>query len=255
MLIVRSGRTEITPGELISQTLDALGDKKAIEARKKNDQEESMDFDWDERYLDNIFTARFANIKFNDSNLITSYKVGTFDPDMQEFSLDQVLAALPDPIIKLFNLDVDKETVLLMSFGDYMYILSGGYNTPYGFRVGHVAGTGMATFGWWYLLVFGTVVIPVFYLTDKLFRKKRASDVEPGAPVEDRFKFSFCAILSLTTYFQFLLIESVIHAVTYVTRGYIQMVVLYLVIFQVSRLASRAFVGKKRSRMRFAYNQ
>lgn len=249
MLIVRGGRADITPGELITQTLETLDDKKAIEARKKDDQDESMDFDWDERYLDNIFTARFANIKFNDSNLITQSKVGTFDPDMQEFSLDQLIVSLPDPVIKMFKFDVDKEEVLSVSFGDFLYILSGGFGTPAGFRIGHIAGTGMAAFGWWYLLLFGLVMTPVFYLSDKLFRRKRSADIHPDTPTEDRFRFSFCAILALTMFFQFLLIESVVQGATFITRAYVQMIVLYFLIFHISRIVSKIF-SRKKSRVR-----
>ncbi|HZI26270.1 MAG TPA: hypothetical protein VFD46_14395 [Chryseolinea sp.] len=252
MLIVRGTRTDIPPAELIASTLEALDDKKAIEARKAEDKNESMDFDWDERYLDNIFTARFANIKFNDSNLITYSKVGQFDPDMQDYSLDQLLATLPDPIIKLFNLDVDKDLVLALSFGDYMYVVSGGYGTPNGYRVGHVAGTGMATFGWWYLALFGLVLIPIFYLNDKFFRRKPGLD-PATVPPEERFQFSFCGVLALTTFFQFLLFESVVSGATYLIRGWIQLVVLYMLMFHSSRLISNVIAGR-RQRARVSLN-
>jgi hypothetical protein len=247
MLIVRGGRQDMPPAELIMRTLEALDDKEAIQARKDEDKSESMDFDWDERYLDNIFTARFANIKFNDSNLVTYSKVGQFDPDMQDYSLDQVLSSLPDPVIKLFNLDVDKELVLALSMGDYLYVLSGGYGTPSGFRIGHIAGTGMAAFGWWYLLLFGMIIIPIFYLNDKFFRRKKGKDLGPSSSgIEEKFRFSFCGVLALTTFFQFLLFESVVHGVTYLIRGWIQMVVLYFLMFHFSRIVSLIIAGRKR---------
>jgi hypothetical protein len=246
MLIVRGTRTDIPPAELIASTLEALDDKKAIEARKAEDKMEPMDFDWDERYLDNLFTARFSNIKFNDSNLITYSKVGEYDPDMQEYSLDQLLATLPDPVIKLFNLDVDKDIVLALSFGDYLYVVSGGYGTPNGYRVGNVAGTGMATFGWWYLALFGLVVIPCFYLNDKFFRKKMGADLASAQTPEERFQFSFCGVLALTIFFQFLLFESVVNGATYLIRGWIQLVFLYILMFHSSRLLSNIVAGRKR---------
>ena len=66
MVIVREQRKDVSPGELFNLTLETLDDKKAIESAQKESLSESPDFDWDERYLNNIFTARFANIKFND---------------------------------------------------------------------------------------------------------------------------------------------------------------------------------------------
>ena len=177
MVIVREQRKDVSPGELFNLTLETLDDKKAIESVQKESLSESPDFDWDERYLNNIFTARFANIKFNDASLITYSKVGTFDPDMLDFSIDQVLASLPTPILKAFNLDVDKETLHTLSYGDYLYVLSGGFGTPTGWRVGHMAGTGMATLGWWYLAFLGVVMLPIFYLNDKFFRPRNTGSI------------------------------------------------------------------------------
>src|SRR5690606_20155535 len=147
-------------------------------------------------------------------------KVGKYDPDMQEFSIDQLLASLPEPILKMFNLDVDKETLHALSFGDYLYVLSGGYGTPTGWRVGHIAGTGMATFGWWYLLFLGVVMLPIFYLIDKFFRPVKNLESEEAVAAEDKFKFSLCGVLLLTNVFQFLLFETVVSGVTYLMRGW-----------------------------------
>ena len=246
MLLVRDQRKDIPPAELITLTLEALDDREAIEARRKDDTTEPMDFDWDERYLDNLYTARFANIKFNDLSLNTYSKVGMYDPDMQQFSLDQLLASLPGPLLEIFNLDVDKETLHALSYGDYLYVLSGGYGTPTGWRVGHMAGTGMATFGWWYLAMLALIMLPVFYLVDKFFRPRTDEEAQESSAPEDKFKFSFCGILILTPLFQFMLHESVVAIVAYLIRGWIQIVLLYLVMFHVSRIISRVFARRKR---------
>ena len=230
--------------ELVQLTLETYEDKKAIELRTKDDLNEPMDFDWDERYLDNIFTARFANIKFNDASLITYSKVGKYDPDMQQFSIDYLIASLPDPVIKLFNFDVDKELIASLSFGDFLYILSGGYGTPQGYRVGHLAGIGMAAHGWWYLLLFGLVVTPIFYLNEKFFRRKKGAELLEAQTPADRFKFSFCGVLQVTSFFQFFAFESVVNGVTFLVRGWIQIVVLYFLIFHLSRLLSILISGK-----------
>ncbi len=246
MLIVRGSRQDIPPSELISMTLETMSDKQALKARDEEDKTELVDFDWDERYLDNIFTSRFSNLKFNDNSLITYSRLGPFDPDMQQFAGDQVIAALPDPVIRMFNLDVDKETALSLSIGDYLYILSGGSGAAGYFRVGHLAGTGMAIFGWWYLFVLGILALPVFYLNDKLFRRKKGSELDPADGPSGRFQFSFCAILALTAYFQFFLIESVTHAGTYLIRGWLQMIILYVVTFHLSRIISIPFTRKRK---------
>ena len=245
MVIVREQRKDVSPGELVNLTLETLDDKKAIESAQKESLNESPDFDWDERYLNNIFTARFANIKFNDASLITYSKVGTFDPDMMDFSIEQVLASLPTPILKTFNLDVDKETLHALSYGDYLYVLSGGFGTPTGWRVGHIAGIGMATLGWWYLAAFGVVMIPIFYLNDKFFRPRTLDPLASVGAPEKRFIFSFCGVLTLTAFFQSLLFESVFQYLVYLMRGWPQMVLLYFVMFHLSRLLSLLISPRK----------
>ncbi|MGC3942937.1 MAG: hypothetical protein QM762_00100 [Chryseolinea sp.] len=253
MLIVRNSRSDLAPGELLSETLDALDDKQAIEQRKKDDADASMDFDWDERYLNNLFAARFANIKFNDMNQVTAQKVGTYDPDMQQFSLDQIVSIFPDPVIKFFGFDVDKEEVLAMSFGDFQYILSGGYGTPFGYRVGNLSASGMTTFGWWYLLCLGLISMPVFYLNDKLINYK-ARIGEDGVRLS-QLKVSFCGILLVTHFFQFYLVESVVQILTYIVRGWLQMILLYFIMFQLSRGISWVITSRKKPRKEtLAYN-
>lgn len=245
MLIVRGSRTDVSPTELVVATLDALDDKAAIEARRKDDADASMDWDWDERYLDNLFTARFSNIKFNDSNLITSTKVGQYDPDMQQYSLDAFIAIFPQPLIDLFDLDVDKDWILSMSFGDFMYALSGGQGTLEGYRTGHVAGTGLAAFGWWYLALLGISAIPLFYLNDKLVKNRLNVAAGDNGSI-NRTYVSMCAVLFLTTFFQFMMLESVVQIMTYLVRGWLQMVALYFIIYHVSLRIARLFEKKKR---------
>jgi len=242
MLIVRGTRTDMAPGELIQATIDASGDKSAIEARKRDDTDASMDWDWDERYLDNLFTARFSNIKFNDSNLITSSKVGQLDPDMQQYSLDAFIAIFPQPVIDAFDLGVDKDWTLSMSFGDFMYVLSGGQGTLEGYRTGQIAGTGLATFGWWYLGLLGLLSIPLFYMCDALVKYQVSSETGDQRVVQ----LSMCGVLYLTSFFQFFQMESVVQLATYLVRGWLQMMTLYFVIYHISRLVVRLFQRKKK---------
>jgi hypothetical protein len=75
MVIVRGEREEIPAAELIDLTLEAFQDKRAIQERRLEDNLNIGDTGWDERYLDNVFTARFANIKYNDmSDLRLKYR-------------------------------------------------------------------------------------------------------------------------------------------------------------------------------------
>jgi hypothetical protein len=246
MVIVRGERTEIPAETLVERTLEAYGDKEAIKERRDYDNDDQVqDPDWDERYLDNVFLARFANMKFNDLSLSRAELLGEYDPNMLEFALQYFIGGLPDPVIKFFNFDIEKDFVYSISTGDYLYFTSGGTGPLEVYRVGHFAGIGMATFGWWYLGILGVVMIPIFYLCDR-FQKRELRNEEDtdDAPRTNRLKFSFCGLLAITSFYQFLQVESVTQLGIFIMRGWLQTAVLYLIIFHVTRILSGS--GMKR---------
>ncbi len=244
MVLVRDKRNDISKAELISLTLEAYKDKSAIKQRRLDDKlQESA---WDERYLDNVFTARFSNIKFNDACLKLASEIGENNPQMFEFSVDYVWGILPSPILNIVNPGINKENLFTMSFGDYLYYVSGrgaAKDIFGGYRTGHFAGTGMAAFGLWYLMILGVLMLPVFFLFDKLVMIKRFSGPFPRIGI----RFSMCGLLSATSIFMFMLAESVSTIATFIIRGWIQMAVLYFIIFHAVDFILSVF-KKQRSR-------
>ncbi|HKG05823.1 MAG TPA: hypothetical protein VKB19_05160 [Pedobacter sp.] len=237
MVIVRGERNDISKSELIALTLEAYKDKRAIALRRLEDK--AFESDWDERYLDNLFTARFSNIKFNDASLEQAAIIGNNNPAMRKFSIDYIWGALPGPLLKLVKPDVDKEMLYATSFGDYIYSLAGGGAAALGgFRSGHFAGSGMAAFGWSYLAILALAIIPVFLLLDKLSYTTKLVSAD-GKYYKYKLSLSMCGLIGLTSIFQFLPCESVVNPLTFLVRGFVQMVLLYLVIFQVTALAVR----------------
>lgn len=237
MVIVRGDRDEVPAGELIDLTLEAYGDKNAIRQRRIDDLSSGWELDWDERYLDNVFTARFANLKFNDMSLVMAEKLDEYDPDMLSYTVDYLLGALPEPVLKAFNFNIDKEQLLSMSIGDYFYLITGGQGNIEGFRSGHVAGTGMATFGWWYLLILGAGMVPVFILLDLFFERNRSENSEGNRSIQ----FSCCGLLSLTSMWYFLPSESVVTIGIFLIRGWLQLALLYLILFYITRILTSGF--------------
>jgi hypothetical protein len=227
--------------EMLELTLEAYQDKDAIRERRLFD--ETRDDEWDERYLSNVITARFGNIKFNDINLVQSLKVREHDPDMLNFSRDFILGGLPAPFLKALNLDVDKEAVYSLSIGDYLYLAAGGYGVTSGFRSGHFAGSGMATFGWYYLIFLGVGIVFVFYLFDKFYMLKYLPGSSPDQPKRKVFLFSFCGLLALNSIFLYFgALQSVIQIVTFLYRGWLQLAFLYFFVFHFTRIFSGSFM-------------
>ncbi|RYX87650.1 hypothetical protein EON73_00955 [bacterium] len=232
MVNVRNERNNISPVELIVRTIEAYSDKEAIHDRREND--EVSDDDWDERYLSNIYTARFANLKYVDNSLIMAQTIGEKSSQILKFSIDYIFATLPQPLLNLFEIKIDKKMLKGSSFGDYMYYTSGAPSEVLeGYRTGNFAGTGIAAFGWWYLLILGIGIFPIYILFDMFFIAQDISNSSSKAC------FSLCGLLGLDFIFRFLPVESVVMTATFLLRDWIQMVILYLLIFHLSKLLSQ----------------
>ncbi len=234
MLLVRSERSDISKKELIEKTWIAMKDDRAIALRRLEDRQ--LESDWDERYLDNAFASRFATIKYSDASLVQAEKVGENNPLMRSHTINYVWGALPDPILRVIKPGIDKETLYAQSFGDYIYNLAGAGNITFGgYRLGNMSGTGMAAFGYWYLLILGLVMIPVFLLFDKFVIRGSRKYILKGK-VEHNIVFSVCGLLALTSIFQYLPTESVAGPFTFLIRGYVQSLFLYFIVFKFSGL-------------------
>lgn len=234
MLLVRSERSDISKKELIEKTWMAMKDDRAIALRRLEDRQ--LESDWDERYLDNAFASRFATIKYSDASLVQAEKVGENNPQMRSHTINYVWGALPDPVLRIIKPEIDKESLYAQSFGDYIYNLAGAGNSTFGgYRLGNMSGTGMAAFGYWYLVILGLVMIPVFMLFDK-FIIRGSLKYRLHGKVEHNIIFSVCGLLALTSIFQYLPTESVAGPFTFLIRGYIQSLFLYFILFKFSGL-------------------
>ncbi|WP_224999696.1 hypothetical protein [Cesiribacter sp. SM1] len=240
MVIVRGQRDEIGRTELISLTLEAFQDKESI--RRYRLEGITQEREWDEQYMDNMFLARFSNIKYIDASLVEASKINEQDPSLFNFSIDRLFASLPLPVLNVFGINVDKESVISYSFGDYLHYKAGsGAVVLGGYKTGHFAGTGMAAFGLWYLLILGVGMLGSFYVFDKLRLVKQATGTVAGKGKEP--VFSFCGLLVLSSVFMFLPAESVTEPFEFLIRGSIQMLLLYFLVFHLTRFLSSLYKG------------
>lgn len=242
MVMVRSFRKDISRTELVELTLQTYKNKEAI--RMVREEVLTKENDWDEHYMDNLFLARFSNLKYNDASLLGASKIHEQDQSMLIFTLDRFWANLPAPVLNFFGMNVDKESVTAVSFGDFLYYKSGADSGVLGgLRTGHFTGSGMAAFGWWYLLILGTGLIPVYYLLDKLFIRKKVALPLLNRPFIYESRFSLCGLLALTHIFMFLPDESVLEPYVFLMRGFAQMLLLYFVVFHFTRYMSILLPG------------
>lgn len=233
MALVRGSRSEVSSTKLLEMTLQTYQDKTAVNALKAIDTRERLD--WDERYLDNIFLARFCNLKFCDASLTLASKVGGDDESILDRTINSMLSALPEPLLAALNLNVNKKEARNGSIADYLFFKSGANADVIGtFRVGHFSGIGMATFGWTYLLLLFITIIPIFIIFDSYVGMFR-TDIKQQKP---KVIFSFCGLLILTSIFQFLPSESVTVNIAYILRNWPETIVLYFLVFKATYLLS-----------------
>lgn len=235
MVIVRNQRSSISSIELLNKTLTVFQDKQTINNFKKLALSDQIGKEWDEVYFDNIFLARFCNLKFNDSNLVQGLKINDGDERMFDYSIDRFWAILPSPILAIFQIAIDKKKVTSASFGDYLYFCNGGENALGGFRTGHFSGTGIASFGWWYLAILGVGMIPFFLIIDLYSITYKSLGISTVV-------ISLAGLIQITTIFTFWgtssASESVVSIYTYLLRGWIQSIILYYLVFKFSQRVS-----------------
>ncbi|WP_257668495.1 hypothetical protein [Parapedobacter tibetensis] len=238
MVVVRGQRGSVSSQQLIELTLEAYQDKDALRDYKNKASQSAISTDWDEHYFDNIFLARFCNLKFNDLCLRHAEQLEGVSPLMRQYSIQRFLIVFPQPILDFIGLEIDKSKILPYSSADYLLALSNQSYLRGGLRVGQFSGVGMASFGWWYLLILGLAMIPVYYLLDLFVRT-----VTITSPTRLRTYISLAGLLSITSIFMFLSLSSistnVMNIFAYIIRGWIQMVLLYWMISACARLLTR----------------
>lgn len=243
MVVVRGQRTEIGAAELIKQTAITFFDKEAL--RKQREIDEWRSSEWDERYLDNLFLARMANLKYTDNAIgLASDILESGDDFFKRMEWQRALLVFPRPILSIIAPSVDKSYLGNMSGGDLMLYAATG--NPYvlgGFRTGSLLGHSWALFGWGYLLVIGIVLLPVFMLID-------AQSTSPRKEEGKGVILAPIAMVSMFSWFFFLTsaatgVESFAELPAYLLRGWIQIAVIWFVVYLVTKPLASLSVAKK----------
>ena len=223
MVMVRVLRSDISPIELASKTIDQLKDRQEIQEFR----EASANFDllsnWSENYVSNPFLARFANAKFPDNSLYNAPQINSLNASrFTAFQLWRVVSLLPNPILSLFGVSESiKNNVTTLSIGDMHFFLASGYKFALGgFRTGHLFGSGMTSFGYVYFFLLGLSLLLIFPLIDS--HASLASNFSVVSPV-----ISVLAITQLISWFTLSNSESVIDLLSYLIRGFIQPILLF----------------------------
>lgn len=230
MVAVRGVRGDVPPKVLLEETLRTYQDKEALS--KYRQLAKASEGDWDERYFDNVFLTRFSNLKFSDASLQLAFHMPNPDKQMQDIVFAKYLSILPQPFLNALNFNLDKPWYSKASFGDFLFMRKTGMGYG-GFRVGNFMGVGMASFGWWYLGILFVGAIILYNFIDSFV-------LRTGIGSSRISIVGFLSLLFCFTYFgNSTESESVTTIFSYITRGWFQTVLLYVVLFLIARKVSK----------------
>jgi hypothetical protein len=225
ILIARAQRDTRTGFEQAKATIDIYMDKKAIEDYHTQQLEivgsALASQQWQENYVRNPFLARFIQIKFDDNCLyrLNYLKRSDFD-ELRTVAFERVMISLPQPILNIFSLKIDKTQINSFSIGDEIDNLYCG--SPPAFKTGSIPSHAFALFSWWYPLILVIIYYLVFSIYHGFFSPfKLKTTYGQNAP-------TLSLLLTFTIYLDISL-DGVDALLETLTRGIIQRVLLYAI--------------------------
>lgn len=232
MVVVRGERTSLSAFEFLNRTINEYSNKDNIKSIKNSTINNNTNlpyrsFDWDETYLSNIILNRLVNLKISDNCLYYATQIGFENKRMQSEMFKQLKASMPSVLISFFGENPAKlKADTSYSIGDYLYSLAINSSSELGSaKISSMTGVGMATFGYWYLILLIPIFIVIFTMFDSFVCTKNKQIVFSY--------FFFLSFLISLNYFNDRHVFTM--EFKYITRTYLESVVLFLVAFKLMR--------------------
>jgi DNA-binding ferritin-like protein (Dps family) len=217
MVIARAVRHDVSGVELMKVTIDTLLDEHAMETYR-SDVDGAINKSYNEVYISNPMFARLITTKFEDSLIYYSQQL----TDRQSArvtvaTIDKSLALMPAPMLRLFNIDVDK-TQLYFSIADFAwYQLEGG--ALGGFKVSPLLGHGLIVFGFAFFVI-------TFFLTPFLFLILDSFVIR----MREGIVYSPLILISLYSVYKIFTTGSLIGPLGFVLRAIPQLIILFILV-------------------------
>lgn len=224
-----------TPMEMMDKTFTVLTRPELISAYRMREKMASISSAYDENYIANPMGARFVETKFHDNALYFSSNLSVHSQEnLERVSKDKIWALLPQPVLNMLHIKVDKRD-LSYSMGDYLVYLSRGIELG-GLKTGSVFAEGLAIFSYIFPLIYFLLVIVLFFLIDLLSFKKPSGEIVFTIPAMTRIFPIF--IGGITG-------ESLQQVIGGATRDFFQNVLIYLAVYHAARLLLSLTTGNR----------
>lgn len=237
IVAVRGARGRLSASELVQKSIEAAF---SDSTQSKYEKALAGDQVWTEDYYTSEFMNRLSNPKYHD-NMIR-YGGMTTDSEkemMWNYAFQRSLSVLPAPVIEPLGFNVDKDTTLAGSSGDYVYDLVAGHGYG-GYRTGSYVGIGATLMGIWLFPVTAVLSMFVFMLLDTF-----------TGMVNNRYTICLVALIAATPLVGAFGVraEGMEIFALFLVREYAQLIVLYFIMVSLSRMAvPAAFRGRRRKR-------
>lgn len=236
MAIARQWRGKVSASVMIETTVRVYQQPALIAAYRAQSAAAARFNAYDEHYIDNPLLARFVNTKYNDNALhfAAGIKTEATQADLRAQTIKFLWAALPAPLLDVLGIDVDKDA-LGFSMGDYLAYLSRGI--PLGaHRIGSIFAQGIAVFGPLFPFIYALICLGLYFLMDLLTIRH----------AEGRATLSTLGMLQIWTFFIGGLTYEALHVVfTFFIRNFLQILIIYVVVFAMIRLAGKMFTPQR----------
>ena len=175
MLMARNQRSGMNYKELFSLTLEYYNDKDRLNKyRNYLDKRagELSDYDWNEKYVSNVFLQRFCNYRVVDASIHHALKAGIPNGKMMEDFGNRLIAMFPQPIVDVISPGFNKSNYTYSPM-DLLYSISSKKALHRSYIVGGDVGTGLATVGFFYFpLIFAVYVLELLIISNLVYHHR-----------------------------------------------------------------------------------
>ncbi|MDI1299024.1 hypothetical protein [Methylotenera sp.] len=228
MAIARADRGKVSGAEMVTKTLENFQKQDKIDSFRKEVLSRELQSSYDEGYIKNPFVARFVITQFHDNAMYFASKVSDKGAEqVTSISGDFFWATLPQPILDALKIDVNKDK-MYFSMGDVLVNLAVGIPLG-GQKTGSVFGQGWVMFGVFFSFIYFFMCLVLFIALDLFSIRTTVGKVE----------LAVIGMLNVWPNFLFGITADSLHYLFIgVVRGVIQSVLLYSIVFAISKVVS-----------------
>lgn len=238
MAIARADRGKVSPIKVFTKTIENFNNPQKLEAYRISEDFGTKYLIYNEYYISHPLLGRFVNTQRHDSQIYFAGLINDhFSNELLRKSFDYLWIVLPQPLLDLLKIDIDKR-YFVVSMGDQMAHYAVG-TTLGGLRTGSVFAQLLLFFGGFAVMIYFFMCLILFASMD-IF-SKRSPD---GIAI-----VSTLGMLNLWTYFNSgIVADSFNQLFIGIVRGVFQPAVLYFIVIFVVKFFIKMFDAKSHLR-------